>query len=307
MRQEEWKYKITNGKAPVVLTFLMAALFGGLTVWLHNTNNGAYIFTAMLTVVMLIVLSLTIYRLLFYKVLIGADDVYYQSNFRNGRCYAYTEIEKAWISSGTAQNGGQEQYCNISVYGENVIRFPFFYRDEKAVKYLIKRADTVKKKNVLGEIAEKDEYLIDGKVFGKTKIGIGMVLLVILVLIDVLIIQNIGFHPMLILGFVMEIAICWMLFVDYMFFQVRIEKNRFYCRTTPFNGQWYQYREITDCREIKKVVCHRQYRRGISHRRYFFFFEFTASGGKTQKFQFAKEIYEHEVNVLKERIEQAHS
>lgn len=305
MNKKQWKYKIGGSKMAVVLTFLMAALFGGLTVWLHNTNNGAYIFTAILTMIMLLVLALTIYRLIFYKVLIGVDGFYYQSSIGNGKYYAYSEIEKVWISSGTAQNGGQEQYCNIAAYGETVLRFQFFYNDEKGVEYLIKRVETAKKKNIVVSVKEKDEYLIDGKVFGKTKIGIGIVVLAIFVFIDVLIIREIGFHAMLIPGFIMELGICWMLFVDYMFFQVKIGKDRFYCRTTPFNGRWYKYSDITHCKEIKKVVRFRQHRYGVSHRRYFFFFEFTDVSGKTRKFQFTKEIFEHEVNVLKERIEQA--
>lgn len=303
MKNHNWKYKIGSGKMPVVLTLLMSALFGGLTVWLHNTNNSAYIFTGILTAVMLLVLALTIYRLIFYKVLIGADGFYYQSSIGNGRYYAYTDVEKAWISSGTAQNGGQEQYCNISAFGETVIRFPFYYNDEKAVEYLIKRvkaADQRKSKDI-----EKDEYLIDGKAFGKTKIGIGIVVLVILVFIDAYIIREFVFHAMLIPGFIMGLTICWMLFVDYVFFKVQICRDSFYCRTTPFNGRWYKYSDITHCKVIKKVVRHYNRGRGSLNRTYYFFFDFTDKSGKKRKFQFAKEIYEHEVNVLKERIEQA--
>lgn len=228
MEKEQWKYKIGSGKMPVVLSFIMFALFGGLTIWLRNTNNGAFIFTGILTAVMLLVLLLTVHRLMFYKVHIGNDGFYYQTSISNEKYYAYTDIEKAWISSVTAQNGGQEQYCNIAAYGETVIRVQFFYNDEKGVEYLIKRVKAAKQRKSSVEFAEKDEYLIDGKVFGKTKIGIGIVLLAILVFIDILIIKEIGFNAMMIPGIVMELVLCWMLFVDYVFFQVKIGKDGFY-------------------------------------------------------------------------------
>ena len=53
-----------------------------------------------------------ILRSTFYKVLIGTDGFYYQTGIGNGRYYNYSDIEKAWISSGTAQNGHEEQRKN---------------------------------------------------------------------------------------------------------------------------------------------------------------------------------------------------
>lgn len=46
---------------------------------------------------------------------------------------------------------------------------------------------------------------------------------------------------------------------------------------------------------------------GAAQRRYYFFFEFTDVRGKTRKFQFEDPIHGHEVDVLKERIENAQS
>ena len=306
MEQNEWKYKIGSGKLPVILMFLMSALFCGLTAWLYSTDNGTFLFGAILATIMLLVFILTIYRFLFYKVLIGKDRFYYQTGIGNGRYYAYTDIEKAWISSGTAQNGGEAEYCNIAPYGATVIRFQFFSSDEKAVKYLIRRVNAASEMRTSLKSTEKDEYLIDGKVFGKLKIGVGIAVSIMIVLINGYMIKEIGFHASLIPGYVMAIIICWMLFVDYLFFRVKIEKDRFYCRTNPFNGKWYQYSDITHCKEIKRVVRHQRVR-GASHRRYFFYFQFTDVNGTTRKFQFSKEIFEHEIHVLQERIEHAHS
>ena len=88
-----------------------------------------------------------------------------------------------------------------------------------------------------------------------------------------------------------------------MFFKVKIDTKGFYCRTNPFNGQYYEYDEITNCRRIKKVVRTRAHYYEAAERRYYFFFEFTDVRGKTRKFAFEDPIHGHEINVLKERIE----
>ena len=152
MDSKQWKYKVSSGKMPMILTLVMFALFGGLTIWLHRIQNGAFIFTGALAVVTLILLGATVYRFYFYKVFIGKEGFYYQTGMKNGTYYPYDTVNKAWISSGTVQNGAQEEYCNIEITGGSVIRFPFFYNDKKGIKYLIKQAEqieTVSVNNVL--------------------------------------------------------------------------------------------------------------------------------------------------------------
>lgn len=87
LEQREWRYKIGSGIMPIVLSFIMFALFGGLALWLHSEQNGAYIFAGLLAAVMLIVLAATVFRFLFYKVLIGRDGFYYQTVPSNGKYY----------------------------------------------------------------------------------------------------------------------------------------------------------------------------------------------------------------------------
>ena len=152
----------------IILTLIMFALFGGLTIWLHRVQNGAYIFAGVLAVVTLILLGATIHRFLFYKVLIGKEGFFYQTGMQNGIYYGYDKVEKAWISSGTAQNGFQEEYCNIEIENGPVIRFQFFYNDKKGIKYLIKQAEVCRSRETKGNNdARSEEYLIDGKVFAK--------------------------------------------------------------------------------------------------------------------------------------------
>lgn len=302
---KEWKYKIDSGKTPVILTFLMFGLFGGLTLWLYRKNNGAVIFTGIISALTVLVLILTIYRLLFYKVLISNEGFYYQTGIGNGKYYNYTDVEKAWISSGRSQNGGQGEYCNIALYNKNVIRFPFFHNDEKGVDYLIKRANADTQSMRTNTLIEKDDYLIDGKVFGKTRIVLGIVVLAVLAFIDVILIKEIGFNFIIIPSIAMGVAVALLLFNNYLFFQVKIGKDSFYCRTNPFNGQYCKYSEIANCRKIKRVVRYRGHGNGSLHRAYYFYFEFTDNRGKKHKFQYEQQIHEYEVNVLKDRIEAA--
>lgn len=83
MGDKQWKYKIGSGKMPMILTLIMFALFGGLTIWLHRVQNGAFLFTGALAVLTLILLGATIHRFLFYKVLIGKEGFYYQTGRKN--------------------------------------------------------------------------------------------------------------------------------------------------------------------------------------------------------------------------------
>lgn len=302
MEQKQWKYKISSGKGPVVISFVMLAIFGGLAIWLHSAQNGAFIFAGLLAAVMLAVFFVTVYRFLFYKVLIGKEEFFYQTGAGNGRLYKYAEIEKAWISSGTAQNGARQEYCNISLPDDSVIRFPFYYADSEGVEYLVKRVETSDKSSAVTK--ERRDYIIDGKVYGKSRIVIGFVLLAIAVVIDAVIIKADGFTYLLVPSTALAVAAVWLLVVRYLYFKVQIGENGFYYRTNPFNGRNYEYSEITSCREIKKIIRHRAVGRN-GETVYFFYFEFTNMKGKTQKFQFDKPVHEHEVNVLKERIETA--
>lgn len=302
---KEWKYKIGSSKTPVILTLFMSGVFGGLTLWLYRTDNGAVLFTGIFTALMVLLLILTLYRLVFYKVLISDEGFYYQTGIGNGTYYSYTDVEKAWISSGISQNGGESESCTIALYTKKVIRFPFFYQDEKGVEYLIKRANADTQSTRTDALKEKDEYWIDGKAFGKIKILLGIVTLAVLAFLDVFLIQEIGFNFMTLLSTAMGAAAALLLLNRYLFFQVKIGKDRFYCRTTPFNGRYYKYSEIADCREIKRVVRHRGSGNGSLRRRYSFYFEFTDSRGKKHKFQYEQPIHDYEVKVLRDRIEMA--
>lgn len=304
MENKQWKYKIGSGKMPMILAFIMFALFGALAVWLYKIQNGAFIFTGVLATVMFILLLATVHRFLFYKVFIGKDGFYYQTGMNNGRFYAYEMVEKAWINSGTAQHGAQEEYCVIEISGGPVIRFQFFYNDKKGIKYLIKQVEVnrSRKENIA---LETEEYLIDGKVFAKERIVIAFILMTIIAILDILLIQSNVPIYFYIPGTLMGIGLILYLMIRQRYYKIHIGQQSFYYRTSPFNGQQFDYSDIVDCREVKKVIRHRSHYWEAGLRRYYFFFEFTDVKGIKRKFQFEKPIHEREVNVLRERIEKA--
>lgn len=139
---------------------------------------------------------------------------------------------------------------------------------------------------------------------GKGPVVISFVMPAIAAVIDAVIIKADGFTYLLVPSTALAVAAVWLLVVRYLYFKVQIGENGFYYRTNPFNGRNCEYSEITSCREIKKIIRHRAVGRN-GETVYFFYFEFTNMKGKTQKFQFDKPVHEHEVNVLKERIETA--
>lgn len=293
---------ISSGKLPVILSLVMVVLFGGLSIWLKKSENGAFLFTGLLTAAMFAAFLAAAYRALFYKVLIGREGFYYQSHPGNGRYYDYRELSKAWISAGKDISGTKSEFCSFETPDGQVIRFPFYYADRKAVRYLVKRtAEEAEYRE-----ATKQEYRIDGKAYGKSQMVITGVLLVVFIVFTVSLIPQ---EPLLywpgLWGIVMLLAALVLLIVRYFCFQVQIGEKGFYFQTTPFNGRHYSYSQIVSCREIEKVHRRRSvYHRGRGRpRTHYFYFVFTDTDGKTRKFQFEKPIYAHEVEMLKERIE----
>lgn len=182
-------------------------------------------------------------------------------------------------------------------------RFLFFFQDECAVNYLIGQVEQFFKNTESDGNREKEEYLIDGKSFGKMQMGIGAVIVAMILSLDLFLVKKVGLTLIGNLGVGMALVGACLLCNRYFFFRVKIKKDGFYCRTNPFDGCYYTYEEIVACRTIRKIVRHRQGYWDATQRRYYFFFEFTDFHGKNHKFQFEQEIYEQEIRVLKERIE----
>ena len=300
----EWKHRINARKTPVVLCAIMFFIFFAITLWLYTAQNGAFLFTGIFSGIMVLLLVLTTYRLIFFKVLIGQHEFYYQSNPFNGTAYSYRDVAKAWISDGSAQNGARQAYCNIEIRGKGTIRFMLDDPDNPGIEFMI-RLIREEKKHLSDSQNQKDQdYIIDGKVFGKTKIVIGIVIVLLILFFEFVMVQASGmffleFAGLIMAGYVLATFIC-----HYAFFKIHIGQEGFYYRTNPFNGRSFRYEGITHCRLVRKVVQIR--RRGRADLpRYYFFLEFTDRAGTKRRFQYDKPIHGYEVQVLKERIEKA--
>ena len=94
MKKQQWKYKIKSGITGVILSAIMFAGFGALALWMHKTQNGAIVIGRIVVIFAALAFVLALYRALFFKVLIGKDGFFYQSNPMNGRFFHYHEIRK---------------------------------------------------------------------------------------------------------------------------------------------------------------------------------------------------------------------
>lgn len=150
------------------------------------------------------------------------------------------------------------------------------------------------------------DYKIDGKSNGKVRI---IILFVITAFFTILTIDQLKgtLNKSLIvaaffgIGAISSIYLLIKLLIRYFCFKVFIGKKGFYFQTNPFNSRYYEYSQIKNCREELKFS-RANYSSYSSQPAYFYYFYFTDNENKTVKFQFEKALYEHEFNVLKERI-----
>lgn len=152
---------------------------------------------------------------------------------------------------------------------------------------------------------EKWDYKLNGKNGGKVGIVIFLVLDIFFIVLTVDQLKNEpGKYVHIAYSFgatalMLTFAVV-MVVIRHFCFRVYIGKQGFYFQTNPFNGRYYLYSEIQSCEEKLKVYDNR--RRSAT---YYYYFIFTDKQGKTKKFLFEKYLYEHEIEILKERIEKA--
>lgn len=305
METKEWKYKITSGLMGVILAATMLVIFGVLAMWMHKTQNSAIIIGRIVVIFAALAFVLALYRALFFKVLLGKNGFFYQSNPVNGKYYNYYEIKEAWISSGRETNANEMSYCNFKTNAGNVTRFFYTGADVDAVEYFLKRVEKVQA-NLLEEYADEKKYKVSGKVQGIQKIVIMLFMIGILGLLVIpLMREGLSIATFVLPIFFAFIAIIYVV-NQYCFYRINIEKDRFFCQTNPFNGRTYRYDEIADCEiiEIRKRTGS-VYRAGSRRTYYLHYFVFTDISGKKRKIGFDKSLFEHEINILKYRVEQA--
>lgn len=305
MKKQQWKYEITSGITGTVLSAIMLAGFGALAIWMHNTQNGAIVIGRIVVIFAALAFVLALYRALFFKVLIGKDGFFYQSNPMNGRFLHYHEIKEAWLSSGRTSNANEMNYCNFETTSGKVTRFFYTGADLDAVEYLLKR---IEKAQVipLEQYVEQKEYHINGKVQGIQKIAVMLFLMGILcLLVNPLLREGLSIVSVVFPIILALIALIYII-IQYYFYKIHIDEKGFYCQTNPFNGRTYKYDEIIECDivEIRRRTGS-VHRPGSRRTYYLHYFVFTDGTGKERKIAFDKSLFEHEINVLKSRIEQA--
>ena len=305
MKKQQWKYKIISGITGVVLSAIMLAGFGALAIWMHNTQNGAIVIGRIVVLFAALAFVLALYRALFFKVLIGKDGFFYQSNPMNGKQYSFHEIKEAWISTGRTSNANEMNYCNFETTSGKVTRFFYTGADLDAVEYFLERVEKAQSIQ-LEQHVEQKEYRISGKVQGIQKIAVMLFLMGILcLLVNPLLREGLSivsvYFPIILALFSLIYLI-----IHYCFYKIHIDEKGFFYQTNPFNGKTYKYDEIEEC-EIVEI----RRRTGSVHRPgsrrtyYLHYFVFTDSTGKERKIAFDKSLFEHEINVLRSRIEQA--
>lgn len=305
MEKQQWKYKITSGITGVILSAIMLAGFSALALWMHNTQNGAIVIGRIVVIFAALAFVLALYRALFFKVLIGKDGFFYQSNPMNGKQYSFHEIKEAWISSGRETNANEMNYCNFETNSGKVIRFFYTGADLDTVEYFLERVEKAQSIQ-LEQHVEQKEYHISGKVQGVQKIAVMLFLIGILyLLVNPLLREGLSIVSVYFPIILALIALVYVI-IQYYFYKIHIAEKGFFCQTNPFNGRNYKYEEVVECEivEIRKRTGS-VHRAGSRRTYYLYYFVFKDVEGKERKFRFDKSLFEHEINVLKSRIEQA--
>lgn len=304
MKNTHWNYQIGGNFQGLIPALIMLAIFGGVTLWLHGSQNSAVVFGGVLTAIALTAVAGVFYCAFFVKVLVGEKGVYHQTNPFNGRFYTYAEIVKAWESAGRLQNGVQGNYCAFQTGSGKVIRFWYYPYESDGVKYFLERIACTDHTNDDHHREGQWDYKIDGR--HNAKAGI-LIFSLLWALFTVLAVDQLRDMPnkSIYLAFAFGgvsiplLCIVIWLIIRYVCFKVLIGENGFYFQSAPLNGRFYQYSDIKNCREVLKTYHHHGTDPSRSYHYYFFF---TEKGGKSRKFVFEKLIYEREIDLLKERI-----
>lgn len=305
MRNRKWKYKITSGLTGVILSFIMLAAFGGLAIWFHISQNNAIIIGRILVIFAACAFVLALYRAIFFKVLIDKGGFFYQTAPGNGKYYNYCEIRKMWISSGKETNAQEMTYCNFETNDNKVSRFFFMGVDLDAVDYMMNQIETVENIAAVNVKDDGRDLVISGKVLGGWRIAVTVFILAILLLLTNSLVRYGVPLIACILPIVMATVSIVVSIVHNMFYEIQIQRGGFYCRTNPFDGKYYRYTDIVDCKLIEKRKKFGSIRgSGTRETRYFYFFVFTDVNNKTRSILYDKALFEREMKVLLCRIEQ---
>lgn len=306
MEQRNWKYKINGGWPTLIMASVMLAIFGGITVWLYTTRNGAFIGGLIVTACMAIGFILSVCSVLFFKVFVDKDGFFCQTAPGNGRYYRYSEIRNMWLSSGRETNARQSTYCNFETVEGKRLRFLVTGQYDDAVDYMIERIEAA------GASRGEDEFDREIVITGKKEAGfvlIPTILSVLMAVVAVMIFLASNLPPILVaIPIIFELVSLSQILSLALFYKVQLQKDGFYCRTNPFDGRYYRYSDILDCRLVESQrKFGSPYKRGVRQTYYFYDMKFVDRAHQTHRLPYNKSLYEGEIDELVARIERAHS
>lgn len=306
MVERNWKYKITGGWPTLIVASIMLAIFTGLTVWLYNTRNRAFIGGLIVTACMAIGFILSVCSVLFFKVFVDKDGFYFQTSPGNGQFYRYTEIHSMWLSSGRETNARQSTYCNFETIEGKRSRFLVLGSQIDAVDYMIERVES------MGNKSGEDDLDWEIVITGKKEAGfvvIPTILSLIMLVVTVMLFLAWNLPPIIIaIPIVLELMSLAQILSPGLFYRVQIQKDGFYYRTNPFDGRYYRYSDILDCRLVESQrKFGSPYKRGVRQTYYFYDMKFVDRAHQTHRLPYNKSLYEGEIDELVARIERVHS
>lgn len=308
MDKKQWKYKIGGNVIGTVLCFIMLAGAAALCIWFKKTGNGAILPGRIILVAFAVAFALSLYRVVFFKVLIDRDGFFYQSAPGNGRCYRYSELRNAWVSAGKETNSTSTFYLQFETREGSIVRIAILEADMDAADYLVKRVAAVAASAATGMEDDQRDHIISGKIKGLTKIVVIGAIFAIVMWLSYTLFEE-GLPPPT-YALTAIAAFCALVYVvmHYFFYRIEILRDGFYCRTNPFNGQSYKYRDITNCKLIESRKRYGSaYRSGVRKTYYLDYLVFTDNTGKERRIVYDKSLFEREMRILESRINKNNS
>ena len=308
MEEKQWKHKIGGNLVGTILVFIMTVGMAALCIWFEKSSNGAILLGRIILVVFAVAFALSLYRVVFFKVLIGRDGFFYQSAPGNGRYYRYSELRNAWVSSGKETNSTSTFYLQFETREGSITRIAILEADTDAADYLVKRVAAVAASDATGMEDDQRDHIISGKIKGLTKIAvIGSIFAIVMWLSYTLFEEGL---PPLTYALSAIAVFCAFAYVimHYFFYRIEILRDGFYCRTNPFNGRSYKYRDVANCKLIESRKRYGSaYRRGVRETHYLDYLVFTEKTGKEHRIMYDKSLFEREMRILESRINKNHS
>ena len=303
MEERNWKYKITGNWTAVIAVAITTVVSGGFTFWLYTAHDGAFVGLGGLTAFFAIICVLSAYGAMSFKLLVDKDGFYFRTKPGNGRYYRYREIRSMWLATDKETDLQQATYCNFETMDGKRSRFLVLDPNLDAVDYMIERVEAV------GASREEDDRDREFVIPGKKKVG-GLMIFAVLLLPVLYLILFVWTSMPLILRMI-PVAVVLIpvvkVFSYGLFFKLMIQKDGFYYRTNPFDGRYYRYSDILDCRLVESQRQYgSRYNRGRIRKTYYFYdLKFIDSSHQTHRLPYNKSLYEGEIDELVARIERA--